>query len=179
MSQMVKTACVTLLLVALTCLPAFADAADFENATFGMTRAEVIAAHPDKNIKDDGGTLWYGSMESLSGESTSFSFSEAGRFYIGAYIVYDTLDKSDQHLEQFRKIKDLATQKYGAPLADKETWHDETFKDMPDLYGMAVASGALEYAVYYKSGDTIISIELKGQNYGPHFTMMYIDSSAY
>lgn len=171
-----KLSILLVILTALIPISALADA-DFEKANFGMSRAEVIAAHPDVNFSDTGSELWYGTMEALSGAATVFSFNEQGKFSVGSYLIYDTLDKSDYVLEQFLSIKEMATSKYGTPVLDEELWSDETLKSLPSAYGAAVSAGHLEYNVYYVDKDTIITLNLQGKNYGPQFIMTYIDNS--
>lgn len=168
---------IAIVLVIITSVPAYAGVGDFENANWGMTREQVIAAHLGKSFTEEDDAIWFGNTDTFSSDVTVFSFDEYGRFNTGSYILHDTVDKSDTYLAYYNNIKELAAQKFGSPILDNEEWSDETLKDFPSAYGAAVSSGALTYKTYFQKDTMVVAMQLSSQNYGPKFVMMYIGNS--
>lgn len=81
------------------------------------------------------------------------------------YMIDETYTNKNEHINNFQKLKELLTKKYGEPLNDNVTWDNDLFRDDPSQYGMAISIGHLSFRVDWKKDNLQLTMILYGKNY--------------
>ncbi len=143
---------------------------DFQGLNWGDSKTKVNSTIPDLEETKSGLT-----------KTTVLNFLDAS-------ILFELNDNSlkniscvfkKQHgnenafIEDFNKVKNILTKKYGAPNIDELNWNNNTFKSDNDRYGLAVSSGHLKYETVWVLHDTKITLNLGSDNSKIMHTLTY------
>ncbi|GAH71775.1 unnamed protein product, partial [marine sediment metagenome] len=77
------------------------------------------------------------------------------------------------YIDDYEKLKETLTKKYGKPKFDKVTWDDDLYKDDRSHWGFAVSLGHLDYFSSWETSTTYISLRLNGDNYKISLVIAY------
>lgn len=88
-----------------------------------------------------------------------------GKLEKAGYLFEHNHSNKTDYVNDYEDLKEKLTEKYGEPIEDKEVWKDDLWKDNPEDYGLAVATGDLVYLATWETKDTKILIGLHGDNY--------------
>jgi hypothetical protein len=163
-----------------------ADQPDFRNATWGMTRAQVLAteAATPVEIRESSGEwiVRYESIE-LSKLRCRVVYIFAGDKLVRAKYVFDA-DHSDPNdfIRDFQTLEPLLKDKYGKPVNERAFWQDDSFQDEPKSYleqdrasstdilpsdkfaGLSISAGHLKLYTQWRGVRTKVSHGLTGAN---------------
>ena len=151
--------------------------ANFRNSSWGMSRDQVIASEAGRSFENTNGIL-ITSVDGVAGRfeaSALYYFDNVDCLYKAAYLMHLKHANPNQFIDDFIELKDIYTEKYGAPTTDLEHWDDSFYKNDPSNYGMAIATGALIYLCEWGSSNTVISLMLSGDNYECSVVITYKD----
>jgi hypothetical protein len=84
----------------------------------------------------------------------------------------DSPDKNT-YLDDYRKIKEALTQKFGRPAEERMNWRDNSYKDDFGAWGEAISLGHLELNSRWLTPQTEIQASLKGKNQQVSLTVEY------
>jgi hypothetical protein len=159
------------------CSVSIAQEFDFRQANWGMSKAEVRAVEKQESIDEDIG----GVQEIIAYNAKIASFdSYLGYVFVknklsgaGYYIQQEHVNKND-YIDDYNKLKDLLTQKYGKPAIDEVLWKNPLYKDQKEDWGFAISVGDLVYIAFWDTPSTEISLSLEGDNYEINFYIRYV-----
>ncbi len=76
-------------------------------------------------------------------------------------LLENFADKN-RYIEDYLKLKDFASSKMGAPVADQVVWQDPSLKSQEGLWGTAVSNGQLEFLARWDVPGTEVRMKLAG-----------------
>ncbi len=110
---------------------------DFRNTNWGMNKVEVKATEFNELIEDKDNMLIYADV--IGGDMNvivAYIF-EDGKLVKGKYLFRST-DDENQYMQDYKRVKETLTLKYGSPKSDEEIWKDEAHKGEPKKWALAV-----------------------------------------
>ena len=144
---------------------AIADSFDFRQTKWGMSKEEVISSEekkPDAAIKN---IILYNDIAAINLKCTlGYEFADDNLTMAGYHFTTEHSNDND-HIDDFKRIKELLIKKYGTPKIDNETWQNDTYMHNPQLCGFAISSGHLIYSAVWETENTEIYLMLFGKNY--------------
>lgn len=155
---------------------ATAVAADFRGLEWGATPKEVKDAEEASFAGVDGTDLYY--TTSLAGIDvvTRYHFLD-GRLAEAAYLSTEEYINDNRHVEDYMKLKELLTDKYGAPVDDDVIWKSDLFKGETSALGTAVSSGHLVLQTIWEAQDTTIRMVLRGEGFDISHGIIYSEKA--
>jgi len=153
--------------------PRITEVGDFRHAVWGMTRDEVTKSEPLELKQEIDGALWYdGSIGGLSCNIIYIFASD--RFVRAKYFVTEQYSITSKYLSTYEDLKRSLKEKYGKPKDDNIFWVDETFKDDPNEWGVAVSAGHLSLFTMWERAKTTILLALTGDNGSINLGIEYV-----
>lgn len=164
------------------------QASDFRKATWGMTRAQVLATETAQpgGIRESSGEVIvrYDSLE-LGKLACRVVYIFANDRLVRAKYIFEAghTDPND-FIRDFRAIEPLLHDKYGRPVSERAFWSDDALQDEPKSYleqdrasasdilpsdkfaGPSIAAGHLKLYTRWRSDRTKISHGLTGGSSG-------------
>ncbi len=145
---------------------------DFRQTSWGMSKTEVIQSEGTSPLVDKvniDGFPYIGYTTNLVVGDTSqevliiYYFIQEKLFFARYNIITKHSNLND-YLTDFEMFKTILSPKYGIP--EEETlWKDDLYKDDPQDWGMAIATGDLQKFATWETATTTIILQLKGDNY--------------
>ena len=150
------TSLITLSLCAFT-----AQAADFRNAHWGMTMAEVKNLHQGEIPANQRQAMvnYDGKLAGLD-VLIFYRFDELGELFQAGYEASAEHSDRNKYVEEFNQLNRLLRKRYTESEAPMQIWNNRLFENNQDNRGRAVASGHLVYKWSYEAGNTRIRHEL-------------------
>ena len=138
-------------------------AADFRQASWGMTFDEVLALHPgvlpaDRRIR----YLTYESKLAQLDVKIFYRFDDEGALYQAGYEVALDEDDSEAALADYEKLNGLLLQRYPEAQPPEQIWRKQVFKDNPDKWARAVRVGHMSYIWRHSIPGTEITHSIGG-----------------
>ena len=90
------------------------------------------------------------------------------------YILTQKHSNSNDFIDDYNKLVDLLSKKYGEPYFNMPTWKNTLFKNEPSSYGLAISAGHLEYNAAWDLPKEKIDVFLDGENYDINFVIQYV-----
>lgn len=90
-----------------------------------------------------------------------------------SYYVTETHSNKTEFIYDYEELKDVLINKYGEPDFDDIIWFADLFKDNPEHWGVAIATGDLAYQSVWENEKTLIFLSLQGDNYKISFNVVY------
>ena len=157
---------------------------DFRQATWGMTRAQVLAtetAKPSETRESTGEIIVrYDSMQ-LGGLACRMVYIFANDKLVRAKYVFDAEHREpNDFIRDYRAIEPLLHDMYGKPVSERAFWSDDSLQDEPKSYleqdrasatdilpsdqfaGPSIAAGHLKLYTRWQGDRTKISHGLTG-----------------
>jgi hypothetical protein len=89
------------------------------------------------------------------------------------YIFTNEYAQKIRYIEEYLRINDFCTEKYGRPHQERKIWHDPVMKDDPNRWGQAVSLGQLSYQTLWQLDQTEIHLKLAGSDFGVTLELLY------
>lgn len=147
----------------------------FRNAVWGMTKAEVLKSEDLTVLYNDPDIISYEPTKISSLEALTTYYFKDGAFYRGAYLFQDIHTNDNLYIEDYEKVKNALTEKYGEPFADRAIWSDSHYKNDKENWGLALSMGDVWFAAQWETEDTDILLYLKGDNFQISHILSYTD----
>jgi len=90
-----------------------------------------------------------------------------------SYVFDNDYLNHNNHIDDYRKVKAIVIGKYGTPVVDDTIWSRDLFKDDPEGWGLAIATGQLVMRASWSVSDTNIMLQLWGENYEVSHALFY------
>lgn len=175
----------TFIAIALLCLLTCAaeaqdqDGYDFRKTKWGMTPAQVKASENTSPIAEGPASqcdliiIYSGNVANLQ---TLYSYHFINNKLVSTFYNFrESYVNDNKYLEDYLKIKEILTRKYGSPSKDNTVWSNDLYKDDPQNYGTAVSVGHLALQSDWQTPGTDIRLTLKGENFQAGMGIIYID----
>jgi len=150
----------------------------FREAIWGMSQIQIKALEKGKFIGEDRSSATGLDFLAYAGEAGNLScsigylFAEdqlvEGRYLFTAKHVNKLL-----FIDDFRKVKESITEKYGKPTKDEVFWRNDLYKNDPSDWGMALCVGHLTFEVVWDMPETVILLQILGDNYKVSHRLQY------
>lgn len=144
----------------------------FRDTEWGMSKEEVRATEEDSPTLEEATYLAYRVQTARKPALALFYFAN-DKLYQGVYAFTETFTNQNQYIEEFRKLDDLLSDKYGEATYDTVQWKNDLYRDDRNEYGFAVSLGHLEYITEWELETTFIQHRLSGQNYEVDHAIIY------
>ncbi|MDO5978120.1 hypothetical protein [Flavivirga spongiicola] len=133
----------------------------FQNLNWGDTETKVKSTIPDLQETKTGFSKT--TLINHLGATLLFEINKNSLERI-SYMFKKQHSNENVYIDDFEKIKNLLTKKYGSPTVDELKWNNDIFKNDKSRYGLAVSSGHLEYISIWSLPDTNIILNLATDN---------------
>ena len=161
--------------VLITSLPTFGQ--DFRNVSWGMSKEQVKQNESLDLAREQENDLVY--MTSIGSiDCLLFYYFVDDHLYSAIYWVVEDHATENQYIDDYKRLKNMLTEKYGNPVIDEEIWRRSLYKNCPDDKGLAASIGDLTLLAEWETENTVIGIMLSGDNYEIGLAIMY-DSKEY
>ncbi|MCL5036950.1 MAG: hypothetical protein M1269_07545 [Chloroflexi bacterium] len=146
---------------------------DFRNVDWGMSKAQVKQANENMiPTLEDKDTISYSDKVSGLKAMLIFSFVNDKLTSAGYYFEEEHSNDND-HIDDYQKIGDLLTEKYGKPVKDEVIWKNDLFKNNPQNWGLAISAGQLVLKSKWENENTYLYMTLSGDNYRIAHLLIY------
>lgn len=137
-----------------------------------MSPAEVKASEASAAWEESGDTLAFRTTIAGLAAYAAYNFVNS-KFFFGRYVIVEPHSNRNAHISDYEKLRDLVTRKYGEPDLDDMHWDNDLFKDSPDSWGTAVASGHMSMLATWETERALISTMLTGDNFEISLSIAY------
>jgi len=145
---------------------------DFRNTNWGMSKEQVKATEDKKPGSEIDNTIAY--RVKIDGDEyiCGYTFLE-DKLYNAGYVFTGKHSNRNLYIDDYKRLKEILTKKYGKPLTDRITWDDDLFKNDRSQWGLAVSIGDLSYGATWETSTTYITLRLWGDNYEISLVLAY------
>ncbi|MGE4412433.1 MAG: hypothetical protein AB7E45_01890 [Candidatus Caldatribacteriota bacterium] len=159
------------------CSFTYAQEYDFRQVKWGMSKEDVKEIE-DRDIvyEDVGGTqelILYADQISKFDCFVSYLFVQDKLASAGYYINEEHTNKNT-YIDDYEKLKELLSKKYGQPIKDNIIWKDDLYKDNKKDWGLAISIADLVYSSCWETPTTDIELILTGDNYKIELVIKYV-----
>ena len=134
---------------------------DFRSVAWGMTKEEVLGAEELAPLEQSELSLTY-KVEVAGYEAALLYLFEKGRLLSAGYVFDVTRENQNDYVTDFDNLRDMYAKVYGKPESIGQKWYDETYKGNSGKYGLAIASGHMEYLASWQTETTEVHLVLNG-----------------
>jgi hypothetical protein len=89
------------------------------------------------------------------------------------YVFLHDYPQNSLYIEDFHRLNDQFSQKYGKPAEENKLWHEATWKDDPNRWGQAVSLGHLSYLTRWQLNQTEVVLSLEGSDRNISLELLY------
>jgi hypothetical protein len=140
--------------------------------TWGQSTTEVKNTIEEEILYDEDGSL--GVEANLAGLDAFIFYQFIQDQLVDIRISFqENYTNENQFIEDYNKVGEILTEKYGTPTVDESVWRDDLYKDDPSEYGFAVSLGDYILGRSFDSESTEIEHQLFGSNYEITHLLIY------
>lgn len=146
---------------------------NFRGYSWGTSKTEIESSEIKDDMVEnidysyiDGNTIVF--TGSVAGYSAYvyYIFDESDKLVRGYYILQEKHTNKTDYYDDFCNLADLYAEKYGDPVVDIENWKDDLYKDDPSKWGLAIATGKVNFIkTWVDSGNNRVYMIISGDNY--------------
>lgn len=125
-----------------------------------IIRAEEKAIFAEESA--DGNILYYVETINKIPSSINYEFKN-NKLYRVRIFSEKAYPLPQTRIDDYIKMKADIDARYGEPLAENFTWHNDREKDFPQMWGWAVKSGDLELETTWQDDETLVSLFTGGK----------------
>ena len=145
-----------------------AQTPDFRKATWGMDRAQVVAAEgtsPTQIGERGSETVLRYEQAHLAGLDCRVVYILAKDKLVRAkYVFQREHDEKNGFIADFAMVDAFLTATMERPTKQRVSWRNDLYETEPQHYGEAVATGQLLYSTQWTAKATVITHALTGDN---------------
>ena len=153
--------------------------ANFRNSSWGDSKDTIKNNESNLELtEDDDLGLTYNGEKLVDLEVlTSYYIDKDYGLYRGLYYVTEEHLNENSYVDDYYTLQEALEKKYGKEYDEQMLWMDDSYKDDPNNYGIAVVTGNLLFSTKWEIGNTEIILALQGDNYSPQLIIGYTDLS--
>jgi hypothetical protein len=167
---------ITVLIFIFPCLSVHSQENDFRKTNWGMTKEDVKSTE-NKDIIDE---VLDATEEVIVYKDQISSFDcFIGYIFVknklasAGYYINEEHSNKNAYIDDYEKLKDLLSKKYGDPINDDVVWRDDFYKKDKSDWGLAISIGDLIYKSFWETPTTEIELLLSGDNYNIELGIKY------
>ncbi|MCK8823978.1 hypothetical protein [Fuchsiella alkaliacetigena] len=149
-----------------------AEITDFRNVNWEMTLEEVLENEEAELLAEENEVLVY-ETEVAGLPTTLIYFFYENQLAAAEYRFNNNYTNPNNYIDDYSKLVNLLSEKYGPPTEDKTVWHNNLFENEPPSHGLAISLGHLEFWSKWATNDVEITSRLNGRNYNINFKISY------
>ena len=145
---------------------------DYRDSKWGMKKDKVLSSEKNKPLV--AGPLVAGPLNQyflvmytgeVAGLKANYGYGFLDDVLVeGAYTLVEKHINMNKYINDYNKLKEILTRKYGSPKKSKLYWYNDLYKNSPQRYGRAVSMGHLGFQSDWETDRTLISLTLLGDN---------------
>lgn len=130
---------------------------------WGMSTSQVKELYPEAHLHQ--GQLFLLDQH-IGADAASIVFKFTEQKLTSVWVkMEETYVNDNNYVDEYGRLKELLTKKYGVPSEDHQHWSSNLYRDNPDHVGMAVASGQLRLGSSWETQSTSIKLVCSGENF--------------
>lgn len=146
----------------------------FRKVNWGMSKQQVIDAEGKKPDIDQGNYISYNLSINVMDCDVLYVLNDTNQLCGIAINPSIKHSNPNEYINDYNSFKNILVQKFGTQTnTDDMLWKGDLYKGDVDHYGMAVATGDLQYTSTWKNEDSEIYNMLKGDNYKIKLSIIY------
>ncbi len=146
--------------------------AGFRRASWGDSLAQVKASEVGQAAQETDVSVTYAVIIAQLNALAHYIFV-SDRLVRAKYIVTEEHSSPELFLQDFARLDDLLSQKYGGAHTRNDYWVDDLYQDDPTEWGFAVSLGHLARYHQWNLPDITIVLALTGDNYVVNLQVEY------
>jgi len=150
---------------------------DFRNTRWGMKKDRVLSTEKDKPAETSPYNYYIIVMytgKKIAGLKASYLYYFLDDVLVQAgYTIEETHLNNNEYINDYNKLKEVLTRKYGSPIKSSSYWYNDMFKNRPQDYGIAVSMGHLAFQSDWETDRSLIRLTLKGDNFKINMYLHY------
>lgn len=151
---------------------------DFREATWGMSRAEVMQTEEGAPVFNSEYKIDY-ETEMLGFDSKiSYTFSD-DELIRASFQLLTKPKTNNEYIEIYENIQKELRKKYGKTFIDTIQHRDPSLTVDPEVNGNAVCNGELLYATQWDTQSSDIQLLLRGEDSECFLTIMYLSEAGF
>ena len=151
---------------------------NFRNTRWGMNRKSVKKAEDFANpVSDVGASLVFRSRIGYLDCLISYVFEAGDRLCGARYTFTPGYIDGVRYLEDFSFLLKILCDKFGPPQRSAVVWQNETFKDKPAFFGLALVEGHFMRTEEWLTRRTLISFSMGREEQQVVFHIAYVPTS--
>jgi hypothetical protein len=138
---------------------------DFRHTKWGMSQKELISAEEKiEPVERTENKIVFKTQ--ILNKNFMLNYLFAQDKLIGAlYKLDDNFLDTDRFIQIYLQFKKELTEKYGPPSKEITNWLNDSYKNNPKKWGLALCLGHIEYATFWKTQNTTIKCSLREENF--------------
>lgn len=150
----------------------------FRQTTWGMNQAQIKQQEKSELIKKDVSQSTGLDIVSYKGKAGNFDcliayYFAGDKLVEGRYIFLNKHVNKNLFIDDYKEIKSSLIEKYKNPSGDNVIWKSDLYKNDPSDWGMAIGAGHLAYETTWQLQDTLIRLQLYGDNFDISLVLGY------
>lgn len=137
---------------------------DFKNVKWGMSKEEVRKLEESSVYYEEENFLIYNMKTEGLIAATRYEFNSEDQLIKVINLFLNKHVNKKDYLDDFNKMKEKLTKKYGEPTKDIVDWKDDLYREDESQWGKAIITGGLELATVWENETSRIILDLKGEN---------------
>lgn len=136
----------------------------FDEMKWGMTKKQVLEmeGRPSRQEKKGGLDIMSYQQKIINIDCTIDYIFAANKLSRTLFRFQNNYEDKNTSLEDYQKVKQALTQRFGRPVEENMNWLDPTYKDNFSAWGEAVSLGVLELKSRWLTPQTEILARLAG-----------------
>lgn len=139
-------------------------------ARWGMSPKQVKRKYP-KLKETESGWMQQTSIAGL-GAVQVFIYARDKLSIVGA-VFTESYTNKNLHVNDYSKMKELLTKKYGEPASDDVHWSQDLYRGDAEHIGMALGMGHVRFITTWQTDKTSIELALHGNNFDVKHQVRY------
>ena len=137
---------------------------NFRNTHWGMNRAQVvrIEGRPVHHDRSGGLDIIQYPQKILNMDCMIGYVFAHNKLAKAKYSFLANFEDKNRYIQSYEKIRDILTQKYGKPEAEKAYWQDKQYQNDRSNWGLALSRGHFEIRSHWKDSETEIQLRVYG-----------------
>lgn len=155
------------------------DEPDFRNASWGMTQEQVKETESSPPTEELPNVITYVSEFEGMPAVIGYLFDD-GKLTRAGYVMTESYDEPGMYVNDFNKLRDLHTTKYGTPAYDTLNWKEGAESDINTYdYPKAACDGELQYMAGWDTRGSLVKLMLHGRDGKCELGVMYESKQYY
>lgn len=159
------------------CCTSLCLAADFRDAEWGMSSEQVQSLEKTEPVYPKKDTLTFRGKVAGKRVDIIYEFKN-DKLRAGVYLFNEKNSNNNVYLQDYEKINEFLSLRYGNPESRKVSWSNELYKEKKGYHGLAVSLGHLVLESTWNKEKNMIVHKLSESNRTIEHSISYFDKSS-